>query len=190
MIDQLFIESVSKIIRSTNNLDIIKDFAQSFSHNQIECKKWLVEELLKVHNPKNICIIGSWYSTVLPYLLKDYNIYCYDIDPVLQPIANQFLQHTKIKGVHTCASMQELETNKWDTVINTSCEHMPDMKDYIKSQLPVYALQSNDYFAIKEHTNCKTSLNQFIDSTGLQNIMYSGTKKMKGYERYMVIGTL
>ena len=30
----------------------LKDFINSFSHNQIVCKKWLVSELIKVLNKK------------------------------------------------------------------------------------------------------------------------------------------
>ena len=47
-----------------------------------------------------------------------------------------------------------------DLVINTSCEHLPDVRgwlDRLPAGMPV-VLQSNDYFAEPEHTNCVASL--------------------------------
>ena len=50
-------------------------------------------------------------------------------------------------------------------------------------------LQSNNYYEINSHINCHDSLEHFIDSLPLKNIIYSGTKNHKDeYDRFMVIG--
>lgn len=188
MLDNFFIESISKTLRSIDDISVAHDFAQSFSHNQITCKTWLFEELKSVHTPSKICIIGSWYCTVLPYLLRDYTLHCCDIDPRVHPYANQFMKNAGIDGTSSLYDVQDLDLTRYDTIINTSCEHMPDMINYKISPLSVCAFQSNNYY-IPEHTNCKQSLEEFIESTGITNIMYSGIIRMKKYDRYMVIGT-
>ena len=55
----------------------LKDFVDSFSHNQVMCKKWLVSELIEVLNQKSeaqrskITILGSWYGNIIVPLLVD-----------------------------------------------------------------------------------------------------------------------
>lgn len=191
MIDQQFVEAVSKTTRGIGDISQVHDFAQSYSHSQIKSKLWLVEHLYENHSPKNICIIGSWYATVLPYLLRHTSkITCFDADPHVHNIANEFAHNAAINSTSIHGRMESINMATYDTVINTSCEHMPDMKDHIVSAFPVYALQSNNYHHIPEHTNCKNSLDEFIESTGLNNIYYADTQVNDRYERYMVIGTL
>jgi len=49
----------------------LTDFIDSFSNNQVTCKKWLVLELIKIlknkpdFSTKKINILGSWYGNVL-----------------------------------------------------------------------------------------------------------------------------
>ena len=50
-------------------------------------------------------------------------------------------------------------------------------------------LQSNNYYEVDSHINCKDTLEDFIKSLPLKNIMYSGEKRYKNeYDRFMVIG--
>jgi len=177
-----FLYSISKLLKETE----YADFAQSFSKNQIQCKMWLVNELLNIYSPKKIMILGSWYCTVLTYLLKDFEIYCVDKDPEVLRLAKAFSKVIGNKGTYVCGDATLMRWSAYDTVINTSCEHMKDL-DYSQSNT-VYALQSNNYHGIEGHINCKNSLEEFIESTKLKTILYSGTLEMDKYERYMVIG--
>ena len=49
----------------------LKDFINSFSGNQVTCKKWLIEQLLIVlknrplTSTKKITVLGSWYGNIL-----------------------------------------------------------------------------------------------------------------------------
>ena len=60
----------------------LTDFIDSFSNNQVTCKKWLVLELLKIlknkpdFSTKKITILGSWYGNVLVPLLVDNINFC------------------------------------------------------------------------------------------------------------------
>ena len=50
-------------------------------------------------------------------------------------------------------------------------------------------LQSNNYYEINSHINCHNTLEDFIKSLPLENILYAGEKRHKDeYDRFMVIG--
>jgi len=172
------------------------DFANSFRGKQIESKKWLVDHIISP--PKNVLILGSWYGTVLPYLLKEKFdvriIDCVDCDPNVRFGAQVFCDvmgwNNVIFHEHDAKDyLQVCGVEKYDLVINTSCEHMKfDMKEVIEPNT-IYALESNNYYGIDGHINCKHSLDEFKKSTGLSNIVVSEEKDMQNYTRYLVIGS-
>ena len=80
----------------------LNDFIDSFSHNQVVCKKWLVSELIKVLNKKpdakknKIAILGSWYGNISVPLLVDNiegieDIQLIDMDEDALDIGRKFL---------------------------------------------------------------------------------------------------
>ena len=88
----------------------LKDFINSFSGNQVACKKWLVEQLLLVlkERPdlpiKKITILGSWYGNVIVPLLIDNvkgieDIHLIDMDEDALDIGRKFLGR-KYKNVN------------------------------------------------------------------------------------------
>lgn len=171
------------------------DFANSFRGKQIESKQWLVNNL--VHSPKKVLILGSWYGTVLPVLLKEkYDIEridCVDSDSEILIAAEIFTELMGYENVHYYINdakdyLRVHGVEDYDLVINTSCEHMAfDMAEVIESGT-VYALESNNYYGIDGHINCKESLSEFKKSTGLSNISVCLEKDMENYTRYLVIG--
>jgi trans-aconitate methyltransferase len=79
-----------------------------------------------------------------------------------------------------------------DLVINTSCEHIADIRAWL-SLLPPGSrvlLQSNNYFSEPTHINCVETLDAFIAQAGLSAIAFSGSLPMKKYTRFMLIGTV
>jgi hypothetical protein len=176
-------------------------FANSFRAKQIMSKQWLIDSLREhsTSNPKRVLILGSWYCTVLPYMLiKTYpeieRIDCVDSDPNLEQTAQLFLKlmeyEDKVKPITEDAAeyLSRCDHSEYDLIINTSCEHMPfDMDRFVKSGT-MYAFESNNFNDIEEHINCKESLAEFKKSTGLTVITYCGKKPMGGYDRYLVIG--
>ena len=183
------------IMNLSDRNDNTFDFANSFRGKQIESKQWLVDQL--PIEPKNVLILGSWYGTVLPQLLIEKyeieNIDCVDSDPNVLFGAQIFTEIIGYRNVkhHTKNAYDFLRVygvEDYDLVINTSCEHMAfDMAEVIESGT-VYALESNNYYEIDGHINCKESLSEFKQSTGLSNISVCLEKDMENYTRYLVIG--
>ena len=77
-----------------------------------------------------------------------------------------------------------------DVVINTSCEHIENIKQWV-SLVPkgrTIVLQSNSSEEDKDHINCVKSIEEFIEQTGLTDIIFSGSLEFSMYNRFMIIG--
>ena len=173
----------------------------SISPDQIECKNWLVEELLNIPFEKPIVqLYGGWFGFPLIDLLKEHielsKVENIDLDPYALKKFRKYCFLKNKKYVSTLGNIQEIKTQyheSADLVINTSCEHMPDLpmlienKKYKKSC--IFALQSNNMYHLEEHTNCCDSEDHLVKKSKLRHILYKGKKLMgNGFERYMVIG--
>lgn len=118
-------------------------------------------------------------------------------------------EETRPRIIATAADVRDRNKRESDIdlVINTSSEHMPDLKDIIKGRdyrdgtrspkkFPsdanpgcLFALQSNNMFHIDDHINCVNNEDELIEKSGLNDIRYKGSLKMpNGYSRFMVIG--
>ena len=80
-----------------------------------------------------------------------------------------------------------------DLVINTSCEHMFDMKamknKHFDTTRPLFVLQSTNDDQYDDHINCVSSADELAEQGGLVHIDYSGSKQLSnGMTRFMVIG--
>ncbi len=106
-----------------------------------------------------IWVVGGWYG-VLPAVLFDDarfdigHITSIDVDPDCAPVAE--ILNTKAmqdgRFAALTADMYELDyggTEEPDLIVNTSCEHIPDMPGWL-GLIPKgskVVLQSNDYFS-------------------------------------------
>lgn len=192
LINLSIVHAFSKTIRQARNLHEAREFAQSLSQNQFLSKQWLVDHLNM--QPKKILVLGGWYCNVFPLLLQS-NYTNVEIDCQAKYLSDYFAEQVgfSVETIYKDAKdfLTVSDLSAYDLVINTSCEHMPfDMKDVICDDRPMYAFQSNDYFEVDDHINCKNSLKEFVDSTGLSTIQYKGEYKTEKYTRYMVIGRL
>lgn len=193
-----FIDAFAFTINESTDIKEIKSFTNHLLQNKLISKQWLVNELLKIHKPKNTLILGAWYATLIPYLLfEDNRFTCVDIDSSVKRLNDVFNNRLYVNNPVCSITgdakdfLRVSDISIYDTVINTSCEHMLfDMKDVIMDPTPIYVFQSNNYFNNTEHVNCKSSLDEFIESTGLNTIFYYGEMKMSKYTRFMVIGKL
>ena len=173
----------------------VKDFAKSFSENQVMAKSWLVEHLAmspaaSIKN-KRITILGSWYGTVLVPLLRYYlkdisSITLIDYDKEAMKIAKWMHEDiiTEVKDISF-----DIKKVEADIIINTSCEHMWQMKDIEMNGL--CAFQSNDFTQEDAHVNCVFSLEEFREQTGITDIHYEGERPFDDYndcKRFMLIG--
>lgn len=169
------------------------DLIESFRPNQIECKKWLVQEIAncKMHY-ENVLVLGSWNSCLLWELM---NTYCdvdwftfLDINPVHHADRDKHFEVNNLeKNYHsiTMSATDFSDHEGYDLIINTSCEHMPDIPAVYG---PTYALQSNNYTSIREHINCCANEKDLAKKNNINKILFQGSKKMANYDRFMVIG--
>ena len=189
----------------------LKDFINSFSGNQVFCKKWLVTEMKKVlieKNPdqpkKKITILGSWYGNIIVPLLIDNiegieDIQLIDMDEDALDIGRKFLTR-KYNDVNIHYFKEDInftDFSDWYTniVINTSCEHMIPMSSisFKNDQFVLYILQSNNMEGEREHVNCVQGYDELIKQSDMKRTYYYGKKTLAGqdnkiYERYMIMG--
>jgi hypothetical protein len=185
------------------------------SKAQIQSKEWLINELYKRVglSEKRIAILAGWYGLLaqpLYQLCPDIKyIRSFDWDPDCTPIAESINKELLIDGwkfkattygvenlnwkgdvnFHTQKSNGEYQfvSNRFDIIINTSCEHMSDQWVRNVSSEQVIVAQSND-FDIPEHINKCDSPDMLIEKLGIKNVLYRGRLNTEQYTRSMVIG--
>jgi len=188
----------------------VKDFVNSFSHNQVHCKKWLVSELKKIITKKQelkvdkITILGSWYGNIIVPLLVDNingikDIQLIDMDEDALDIGRKFLTR-KYKNTNIHYFKEDVnftDFSEWHTniCINTSCEHMVPMSSvsFKDDKHVLYILQSNNMKDEREHVNCVEDYYELIKQSAITKPYYYSRLKLKGrnnkeYKRFMVIG--
>ena len=191
-----------KLLRELSKMEY--NFEQailSLSPDQIKCKRWLANELKNIpFNNAIVQLYGGWFGYPLIDFLHDNteikSLENIDLDDKALVAFKKMCYYKNKKYKATYGDVKTITTKYHrdaDLVINTSSEHMPDLpellanKDYKVSC--VFALQSNNMFYHDDHINCSTSEDDFVQKSGLSNIIYKGTMMMEnGYERYMVIG--
>ena len=177
----------------------------AFNHRQVASKLWACDELAR-HGPadlERVWIVGGWYGVLSALLFADNRlsiagIESFDIDPAVAVVAASLNELQVADGRFSArtADMYRLdysaEPGGPDLVINTSCEHIADLRGWLEL-LPAgmrVMLQSNDYFSEPTHINCVPTLEAFVDQAKLSTLDFSGSLKMKKYTRFMVIGTV
>ena len=174
------------------------DIVNSFDYKKIYCKNWMVKRLAKIQhqgmlkpNIERIYIIGGWYGNQLIPMLDAAigykQIHFIEQDEEALYIAKEILfkNHTKIKWIHGDATDVEYDCGS-NLVINTSAEHMKPLN--IKSA--IYAVQSNDYYEVDDHTHCVESEDELESQYDFSKTWYKDFKSMGEYNRFMVIGRI
>jgi hypothetical protein len=179
------------------------NIAQALGHRQIASKMWLRDTLLATLGGRfsTVWVMGGWYG-VLPAMLFDDprfsigRVVSFDIDPDCRPVAETLNGRAFREGrfAAVTADMYALDyggEDRPDLVVNTSCEHIPDMAAWLAllPQGPPLVLQSNDYFSEPEHVNCVADLSAFIAQCRLSTLAYSGALDLRKYTRFMLIGS-
>jgi len=188
-----------KILKAIDNLNddpTIKSIINSVNRDQIESKKWLIEELkphLQVFDNPRILVVAGWYG-LLAEMLSEHigdKIYSSDIDPNCSKIGIKLFSDNIKFVTKDIKNYKKHHLENYDILICTSCEHIENevINDFISKRRKesIVVLQNNNYFGLEEHINCKNSFEEFENSLNLK-IFNSGVKSFKGYDRYMVIG--
>ncbi len=152
----------------------------------------------------SVLILGGWVGALGAVLLHDRRfaierVVSIDIDPRCAPVAESLnATHARAgKFEARTADMLELDYSRAcergaraDLVINTSCEHLPAF-DRWYGRVPdgqLLVMQSNDYFACREHVNCVADLAAFKAQAPLRETLFAGERRMRRYVRFMLIG--
>lgn len=190
------------------------ELADSFSINQIQSKKVILDGLDKVGAfdlDTQVVVLGSWFGTTLyPGLLDRQvkRITGFDMDPYVTEVSNFIFDKLKTWPHRTDINIHTYTKDIWlddlslynlkdaNIIINTACEHMPPMKDWsgykeINSEA-IYAFQSCNINA-SDHINLVNSIDEFIEQLhpGL-DVIYTDTLQLRyqpeGSYRFTVIG--
>jgi hypothetical protein len=187
-----------------------------FSRGQLESKLWLVNTLKKLNvELGTVFLCAGWYATLATMIfesgVKVDKIRSFDLDPSTMDIAKVFNKpwvmddwkfQAAVDNIHDIdfnyhtfivhradGSSAELTENP-DTIINTSCEHIENFEEWY-AKIPdgkLVILQSNNYFEVKEHTNCSKTLEAFKKQTPMTTELYSDELLLPKYKRFMRIG--
>tara|TARA_R110000851_G_scaffold87922_11_gene191720 strand:+ start:2380 stop:5130 length:2751 start_codon:yes stop_codon:yes gene_type:complete len=209
--NSLFIKPLKTLYNS--NLTFDKD---CFSRGQLQSKIWLTNKLKELNIELGIVYLcAGWYSTIVPMFvennIKFSAIRSFDIDPDVWKIAELFNKPLLLDGwkfkaqtkdimeidyarhiYNTIKGNGDIEEVKEspDTIINTSCEHIPNFTEWY-AKIPsgkLVILQSNNFFEVDEHVNCSIDINDFSNQTPLSSVLYSDSLELEKYTRYMRIG--
>lgn len=189
------------IIRYTNGLYATKpenaprydEFRDMLSSGQLASKEWAVRELSKVVRLdfQHVIIAGAWFGTLGMLLKHQYPnlvMTLLDIDPRCEIFLKNISTFDRDIFPVTEDMYKHIYTE--DIVVNTSCEHIPDVKEWLKNirSGTTVLLQSNNNSKDEGHINCVYSENEFIEKAGLSEVLYSGQLVTPMYTRYMIIG--
>ena len=185
-----------------DNDDLYKQILDSFSPSQFKSKLNLIKMLdnLNVINEKtDIAVFGCWFNSIIGSLLHNRvnSITGYDVDSQATHIGKKLFENiSNIKfeksdifkfGEH------KKKLDDIDIIINTSCEHMKPLKEWpywnlIKNKT-IFALQSNNMFHIKDHTNCVKSIEYFIKQLPSKfKVISTDEVTLKDGIRFTIIG--
>jgi hypothetical protein len=210
------LKNVYQVIKEYPHLK--KDLLDSFSDNQLASKTALINAILTadiLNKDTTVVIWGSWYGSILiPNLANRVKkIVCIDIDKHPLQIAKNrlFADYKNVDYISDDVFKTYRDVYlKTNLIINTSCEHMPPMKDWTwfqKGALSTdsqynhkfgspklsdecyFAFQSNNMFGIEGHINCVNSIEEFEGQLPSRaEIHYREEVEDTRGTRYMLVG--
>jgi hypothetical protein len=178
--------------------------AVALNKNQMASKLWLADALFEALGSRlgSVLILGGWMGVLAAVLLHDRRfaierITSVDIDPRCAPVAQSMNATSERTGRFAAqtADMLDLDYSgadgaRADIVVNTSCEHLTEFDRWYGRipQRQLLVMQSNDYFACREHVNCVPDLATFRERAPLAEVLFAGERRMRRYTRFMLIG--
>jgi len=171
------------------------DLSDAFSKGQMCSKAWLADELSKSDaDLSSVIVCGGWYGTLAPMLFDVCNVdrvHSVDIDEHCEKIANMMNseQWHNDKFRAFTGDMYYVDYSKYTTIINTSCEHIRDIHDWLETipEGKTVVLQSNNLYTADGHVNCVDDIRMFRENVSDYKVIYSGTRTLPDYSRFMLI---
>lgn len=178
-----------KIIEGLSDINDIKSVINSVNDNQVVCKTEcanILQPYLDM-NPNNKVLIAAGWFGMMGSLLDDYEVTVFDMDPKCEQIGKRLYPNIK----HITSTIEEFDPAGYGTIICTACEHITDetLNNFLakRDRGTMVCLQSNDYFSIDEHINCKKNIEEFIHSVDIEVVEHLTTPR-SNYNRYTIVG--
>jgi hypothetical protein len=173
----------------------------AFNHKQVAYKRWARGVLIDTLGSRfdNVWIVGGWYGVMAAMLFDEPRltialITSFDLDPAVAAVAEtlnaQAARAGRFRAVTADMYGIDYAAGLPDLVINTSCEHIADLDDWLQ-RLPAgtpVLLQSNDYAAEPTHVSVVASEQEFAAKAGLATVLFAGRLPQKKYTRFMLVG--
>lgn len=194
------------------------DLTDALSWGQLKSKRWLIEELENIDQDLGtVFLCAGWYATLAAMMfnsnLKIDKIRSFDVDESCLQVADcinnpQVKDGWKFKAItkdifdinykeYTWQTWSKANnrmcypiTDRPNTVINTSCEHIENFNNWYE-KIPkgtLVVLQTNNYFEIEDHVNCSKNILEFSEQTPMTTCLYQGALDLPKYTRFMRIG--
>lgn len=186
-------KNILNAIDRCDNIYDVKTIINSVNDNQVQSKEWLIEnciEYFDMFDDAKTIIMAGWYGLLGDMLYR--GEYCQDItvcdmDPKCRLFGKKMYPHLN----HITKRMKHVDPYGYHQIICTACEHISndELKSFLSKKSPgsLVILQSNNYFGIPGHINCKNTLDEFKSSVDLR-IVKSCQLRTEKYTRYMIIG--
>lgn len=174
-------------IKQSTSLEEIRD---AFRPNQMECKAWLLEQLIDRDRNSKILVIGSWLGFTSYCLHKMGFSYIDEVDPDtrLARIAYR-MNHDNQRFVHFTDDVNNGVLDSYDIVINTSCEHIENNAWFDRIRPGAWVALQSTNFVSADHVNTVSSLAEMKTKYPLV-FDYTGEKQSSPvFTRFMVCGT-
>lgn len=176
--------------------------ADAIDDIQVASKLWLLDQLAAVEPlaGSTVLVLGGWCG-VLPWLhhvtggLAPALALCVDSDARACSIGRRAVAPATPSLRFVCQDVYRLDYARLAeggrlVVINTICEHLPDLPRW-RAMLPpgiLTVLQSNNYRGCPDHVSCVDSAGELGEAAQLQRLDYEGALPLSLFTRYMVIG--
>lgn len=208
-----FIDTLKSLYNDNITID-----GDSISQGQLHSKMWLMNELKHLDiELGTVFLCAGWYGILSMLMfehgLKIDKVRSFDIDPNVESIADKFnkpqlennwqfkavtedihninfAEHRWQAWSNTNERLCSPITDKPDTIINTSCEHIENFGEWY-GKIPagkIVILQSNNFQDVDEHINISKTLHDFAMLTPMSVVLYSGELPLPKYTRFMRIG--
>lgn len=194
-IDLDFFKSIIRELFA-DDYDRREDLLDSFSENQFKAKSQIINSLVDLNllsKTSHVAILGSWYGSILISAIssKVNHIDAYDLDDISNRLSkNRLYPHLKHKVNWIKGNVfDDIVRSGFDVVINTSCEHMPPMKDWPHWKPNIsFAVTSNNMYGIEGHINCVDTIDDFAMQLPLCDILLEDTISDSRGDRFLIIG--
>jgi hypothetical protein len=167
----------------------LKEIRDAFRKKQIEGKASLLNLADQYCQKQDkILVVGSWigFTSFCLYKMGYSNITETDPDTRLDALtthANRFNADFK----HLSEDVNQLDVSQFNTVINTSCEHILDNTWFDNAPKgTTFFLQSTDY-PNWDHVNTCSSIEEMISKYPME-LLHSETLQLGNYNRFFLVG--